>query len=182
MPEVDVLMKGLLSQPGVEGFMVFNDAGERCRHHEWLGGVQPAPCSASAGQLTACFNPPNLFPSLWHTGIPLKWTQAGFVKPGATASTNPIPASVVHHASLLGDLTAKAKVTCARLLGESDGELQCLRLRTRVSEIIVAPGHDSTLVVTQKAHSAGMVPLVALAMAEAGGAAVAVAAADEKKK
>lgn len=27
MPEVDVLMKGLLSQPGVEGFMVFNDAG-----------------------------------------------------------------------------------------------------------------------------------------------------------
>jgi Roadblock/LC7 domain len=27
MPEVEVLLKGLLSQPGVEGFMVFNNAG-----------------------------------------------------------------------------------------------------------------------------------------------------------
>lgn len=27
LPEVDVLMKGLLAQPGVEGYMVFNDSG-----------------------------------------------------------------------------------------------------------------------------------------------------------
>ena len=27
LPDVDVLMKGLLAQPGVEGFMVFNDSG-----------------------------------------------------------------------------------------------------------------------------------------------------------
>ncbi len=27
MPEVDVLLKGLLGQPGVEGFLVFNDDG-----------------------------------------------------------------------------------------------------------------------------------------------------------
>jgi len=28
MPEVDVLLKGLLSQPGAEGFLVFNDDGK----------------------------------------------------------------------------------------------------------------------------------------------------------
>ena len=31
LPEIDVLMKGLLAQPGVEGYMVFNDAG---RHYD----------------------------------------------------------------------------------------------------------------------------------------------------
>lgn len=28
LPEVDVIMKGLLSQPGVEGFLVFNESGQ----------------------------------------------------------------------------------------------------------------------------------------------------------
>ncbi len=28
MPEVEVLLKGLLAQSGVEGFLVFNDEGE----------------------------------------------------------------------------------------------------------------------------------------------------------
>ncbi|RYG44072.1 hypothetical protein EON67_12170, partial [archaeon] len=36
LPEVEILMRGLLSQPGVEGFMVYNDAGTlhlcRCLH------------------------------------------------------------------------------------------------------------------------------------------------------
>jgi hypothetical protein len=27
LPDVDILMKGLLAQPGVEGYMVFNDSG-----------------------------------------------------------------------------------------------------------------------------------------------------------
>jgi hypothetical protein len=28
LPEVDILMRGLMSQPGVEGFMVFNESGK----------------------------------------------------------------------------------------------------------------------------------------------------------
>ncbi len=27
LPDVDILMKGLLAQPGLEGYMVFNDSG-----------------------------------------------------------------------------------------------------------------------------------------------------------
>jgi hypothetical protein len=182
MPEVDVLMKGMLSQPGVEGFMVFNDAGK------WRNWRTRGARATAIGRGAACtpLRPSWLISPLYHArplrpaGIPLKWTQSGFVKPGAAANSNPIPASVVHHASLIGDLTAKAKGTCARLLGEADGELQCVRLRTRTSEIIVAPGHDATLVVLQAAHSAAMVPLVALA--EAAGTAVAAGAAGEEKK
>jgi hypothetical protein len=85
----------------------------------------------------------------------LKWTQTGFVKPGTSTSANPIPQSVVHHASLIGDLTHKARDTCHRLLGYEDGDLQVLRLRTKENEIIVAPSSECTLVVLQDAHSAG---------------------------
>lgn len=116
MPEVEVLLKGLLSQPGVEGFMVFNDAG-----------------------------------------IPLKWTPA-FNK-AAGPSTNPIPPSVVHHAALISDLSGKASIIAKRLLGD-EGEVQLLRLRTAGSEMIIAPHHDCTLVVSQKAHSATMTSLL----------------------
>jgi dynein light chain roadblock-type len=138
LPEVEVLLRGLLGQPGVEGFMVFNNSG-----------------------------------------IPLKWTQAAFVKPGTTSGTsNPIPPSVVHHAALIGDLTAKAKATARRLLGEADGEVQLLRLRTKHNEMIVAPHDEATLVVLQKAHSAVMMPLIAEA---ATAAPVAAIAAEEKK-
>ena len=28
LPEVDILLRGMLSHPGVEGFMIYNDAGE----------------------------------------------------------------------------------------------------------------------------------------------------------
>lgn len=119
-------------------------------------------------------------------GIPLKWTTSGFVKPsagGGSATSNPIPPSVVHYASLVGDLTAKSRATAKKLLGETDGELQLLRLRTRTNEMIVAPSDEATLVVLQKAHSAVMVPLVAAA--DTGGvaavAAAPVGAAEEKK-
>lgn len=115
-------------------------------------------------------------------GIPLKWTSAGFIKPGTPSSTNPIPPAIVHHASLLGDLSSKAKAACARLLGDSEGELQCLRLRTRTNEIIVAPGHDATLVVSQKAHSAAMLPLVAAHEAAPAGGSGGAAGGEEKKK
>lgn len=138
IPEVDVLMRGLLSQPGVEGFMVFNNAG-----------------------------------------IPLKWTQAAFVKPGSAASSNPLPPSVVHHAALIGDLTAKAKATAKRLLGDSDGEVQLLRLRTKTAEMLIAPHEECTLVVSQRAHSAVMLPLTAADTAAP--VAAAAPAAEEKK-
>lgn len=118
LPDVDVMMKGLLSQPGVEGYMVFNDAG-----------------------------------------IPLKWTQ-GFIKPGSIASSNPIPPAVIHNASLFGDLTVQARAALHRLFGESEGELQLMRLHTRTNEMIVAPSQEFTLVTLQRSHSAAMLPLV----------------------
>lgn len=137
LPDVDILMKGLLAQPGVEGYMVFNDSG-----------------------------------------IPLKWTQQGFIKPGAPASSNPIPPTVIHHASLFGDLTAKARATLHKLLGEADGELQLMRLHTRTNEMIVAPSQEFTLVTIQRSHSAAMLPLVASGV---DGPAAAAAAPEEKK-
>jgi len=82
----------------------------------------------------------------------------------------------VHHAALIGDLTAKSAATAAKLLGEEGGKLQLLRLRTRTGELLVAPGDDATLVVAQKAHSAVMTPLVATGSGPAGGAAAGGAA------
>lgn len=108
-------------------------------------------------------------------GIPVKWTNGGFIKPGTPNSANPIPPQIVHHAALLGDLTDKATAAAARLLGEPGG-LQMMRLRTRMNEVIVAPAADSTLVVMQKAHSAAMVPVITLA-----DQAQAAAMAEEKK-
>jgi len=104
------------------------------------------------------------------------------VKPGLSASaSNPIPPSVVHYSSLLGDLTAKSNDTLRRLLGEADGSLQMLRLRTRTNEIIVAPSEEATLVVLQRAHSAAMVPLVATGEAAHAAAGAGAPAAEEKK-
>lgn len=147
IPEVDVLMRGLLSQPGVEGFMVFNNAG-----------------------------------------IPLKWTPAFVRAGGPSAAATPVPASVVHHASVIGDLTAKARATAKRLLGDVDGEVQLLRLRTKTHEMLVAPHDECTLIVSQRAHSAVMTSLLAgdnaAAAGGAGGgagAAGAAPAAEEKK-
>ena len=98
-------------------------------------------------------------------GIPIKWTQGGFIKEGAQTHSNPIPPAIIHHASLLGDLTAKARATMHKLLGDSDGELQLMRLHTRTNEMIVAPSHEFTLVTLQRSHSAAMNPLVGTAAA-----------------
>jgi hypothetical protein len=114
-------------------------------------------------------------PCARRAGIPLKWTTTGFVKPGAAggSGSNPIPPSVVHYSALIGDLTHKAQDTAKRLLGEGEGEVALLRLRTRTGEVIIAPSPEATLVVLQRAHSAVMVPLVAAAETGAGGAAAA---------
>lgn len=100
------------------------------------------------------------------------------MKPGTSSASSSatIPPSVVHHAALIGDLTAKSAATAAKLLGEEGGKLQLLRLRTRTGELLVAPGDDATLVVAQKAHSAVMTPLVATGSGPAGGAAAGGAA------
>ncbi len=79
----------------------------------------------------------------------MKWTQQGFIKPGSAVSSNPIPPTVIHHASLFGDLTTKARATLHKLLGEADGELQLMRLHTRTNEMIVAPSQEFTLVTIQ---------------------------------
>jgi hypothetical protein len=88
---------------------------------------------------------------------------------------------VVHYASLLGDLTAKSSATIRKILGESEGSLQMLRLRTKTNEIVVAPSAEATLVVLQRAHSAPMLPLVSLAEASGSSLAAAAPAGDEKK-
>lgn len=171
-------MRGLLSQPGVDGFLVFNETGT-LRPAAAADGSSPT--AARGRRATRTHLPP--------AGIPLKWTTSGFVKPsaGGGSAANPIPPSVVHYASLVGDLTAKSRATAKKLLGEADGELQLLRLRTHTNEMIIAPSDEATLVVLQKAHSAVMVPLVAAAdtssvVAGAGAAGAAPTGAAEEKK
>lgn len=119
-------MKPLLAQPGVEGYLLFNE-----------------------------------------TGIPLKWSTAGFTKPGAPATAaQPIPASVLHHTALIKDLSDKAMLAAQRLLGE-DEELQLVRLRTKHNEMMIAPHEECTMVLLQKAHSAVMTSLTAAPAAAA---------------
>ena len=106
----------------------------------------------------------SLFLIIIYLGIPVKWTNNGFIKPGTPNSTNPIPPAIIHNTALLSDLTAKAKATAKKLLGEGpnleNGELNLLRLHTHTNELIIAPAGDCTLAVVQKAHSAAMIPLV----------------------
>mmetsp|Transcript_106837 Transcript_106837/g.297263 ORF Transcript_106837/g.297263 Transcript_106837/m.297263 type:complete len:137 (+) Transcript_106837:194-604(+) len=114
-PDVDVTMKDLLSQPGVQGYMVFND-----------------------------------------TGIPVKWSSTGFIPAGAPNSSQPIPSEVIHYAALMSDLQDKCRGTVQRLFSEDEAEdpsLQYFRMRTKMNEIIVAPGDGCTLVVLQSASS-----------------------------
>jgi hypothetical protein len=107
----------------------------------------------------------------------VKWSPTGFVKPGAVNSGSVIPASVTHAVSLFADLTAKASKTTRALLGDAEGELALMRLRTKTSEYIVAPSAEVSLVVIQKAHAAPLVPLVVAAEA-----AQMAAAAEDKAK
>lgn len=137
LPEVEVLIRGLLAQPGLEGFMVYNSS----------------------------------------SGLPLRWSPT-FVRAGDSGSTNPVPNSVVHHSALLSELVKKSRATAARLLGPVDGELQLVRLHTGVNELIVAPQHEVTLVVSQRNHSAKMEPV----LAELAAVASAVVAAPEAEK
>ena len=96
--------------------------------------------------------------------VPVKWTSNGFIKPGTPNSANPLPPQIVHNTALFSDLGDKARATCRKLLGEGgDGELTSMRLHTRSSEIVLAPAHECTLVVVQKAHSAETATLVAIA-------------------
>lgn len=98
-----------------------------------------------------------------HAGIPVKWTNNGFVKPGSILGPNPIPPQIIHHAALIGDLAAKARVTMRRLLGAEDGDLQLLRLHTQSNEIIISPTEETTLVVVQKAHQGPQLTIVEVA-------------------
>ena len=93
--------------------------------------------------------------------VPLKWTAA-FVKPGNPSNPTPIPASVVHHAAVIGELCSRARATAARVLGDGEGEVQLMRLRTKYHELLIAPSQECTLVVSQRAHSAVFEPLVRL--------------------
>lgn len=95
------------------------------------------------------------------------------------AHSNPIPPAIIHHASLIGDLTAKARATMQKLLGDVEGDLQLIRLHTRTNEMIVAPSQEFTLVTLQRAHSAAMLPLVGAGVAAAPEAAAAPV--EEKK-
>ena len=170
MPEVDVLLKGLLNQPGVEGFMVFNDDGASTRTR-LLWCTRPtrnatADAMPRATPLCWCIPltySPSPVPRL--AGIPLKWTSNGFIKPGTPNSANPIPPQIIHNTALISDLAEKAKATARKLLGEVDGDLQVLRLHTKTTEMVIAPAAESTRVVVQRANSAAMVSLVAQAEA-----------------
>ena len=96
--------------------------------------------------------------------MPVKWTNSGFIKPGTPNSANPLPPQIVHNTALFSDLGHKAHATCRKLLGEGpDGELTSMRLHTRTTEIVLAPAHECTLVVVQKAHSAETTTLIAIA-------------------
>jgi len=50
LPEVEVLLKGLMSQPGVEGFMVFNDSGALSRQMALLGAQHAGSCDHDVRQ------------------------------------------------------------------------------------------------------------------------------------
>ena len=92
-------------------------------------------------------------------GIPIKWTNTGFIKPGSVAIPAPIPPAIIHHTALAHDLAGKAKITCKRMMGE-EGELQLMRLHTSTREYLLAPAEHETLLVVQAAHSAALEPLV----------------------
>mmetsp|Transcript_10650 Transcript_10650/g.25480 ORF Transcript_10650/g.25480 Transcript_10650/m.25480 type:complete len:139 (+) Transcript_10650:52-468(+) len=115
LPDVDVTMKDLLAQPGVQGYMVFND-----------------------------------------TGIPVKWSSSGFVPKteGGGGGSSPIPPEVIHYAALISDLQSKCRASVTKLFTDEETEdptLVYFRLRTKLNEIIVAPGDGCTLVVLQSA-------------------------------
>jgi hypothetical protein len=130
---------------------------------DWMNGLPYLTLLLSLFAILSFFS--FFFPLI--LGIPVKWTNNGFIKPGTPNSTNPIPPAIIHNTALLSDLTEKAKVTAKKLLGEGpgleNGELNLLRLHTRTNELIIAPAGDCTLAVVQKNHSAAMVPLVQLA-------------------
>ena len=136
-----------MSQPGVEGFLVFNDAGA---------------CGALAARPSLPASQPSPPPT---AGIPIKWTTAGFVPPGSTPSVNPIPPAITRHTALAHDLCGKAQASCRRLLGE-EGELSLMRLHTSTKEYIIAPAEHETLLVVQKAHSAALELMTKVADAE----------------
>lgn len=85
-------------------------------------------------------------------GIPVKWSSSGFIPAGAPNSSQPIPSEVIHYAALMSDLQDKCRATVQRLFSEDEAEdpsLQYFRMRTKMNEIIVAPGDGCTLVVLQ---------------------------------
>ena len=122
-------------------------------------------------------------PHYWRAGIPIKWTNSGFLKPGAvTAPAAAIPPAIIHHTALAHDLAVKAKLTCRKLLGE-EGELQLMRLHTTTKEYIIAPAEHETLLVVQAAHSAALEPPVQAAdAAQLAALAHAKGGKEEKKK
>jgi hypothetical protein len=115
-------------------------------------------------------------------GIPIKWTNAGFLKPGAATAPAAIPPAIIHHTALAHDLAVKARLTCRKLLGD-EGELQLMRLHTTTKEYIIAPAEHETLLVVQAAHSAALEPLVQAAdAAQLAALAHAKGGKEEKKK
>ena len=163
-----MLLKGLMAQPGVEGFLVFNDAAcvARPRAPARLSRTRRESRTSAPAVLTAARSPRALprAPAPPPRSVPVKWTSSGFIKPGTPNSANPLPPQIVHNTALFSDLADKSRATCRKLLGEGgDGELTSMRLHTRTTEIVLAPAHECTLVVVQKAHSAETTTLVAIA-------------------
>ena len=115
-------------------------------------------------------------------GIPVKWTNTGFIKPGTVATPAPIPPAIIHHTALAHDLAVKAKLTCRKLLGE-EGELQLMLLHTTNKKNIIEPAEHETLLVVQAALSAALEPLVQAAdAAQLAALAHAKGGKEEKKK
>ena len=152
------MLKGLLAQPGVEGFLVFNDAGACCQRPRCRPALGAAPAERPS-------HPAHPLPASPPPGIPIKWTTAGFVQPGAPASANPIPPAITRHTALAHDLCGKAQASCRRLLGD-EGDLSLMRLHTSTKEYIIAPAEHETLLIVQKAHSAALGLLTKAADAE----------------
>ena len=151
-PDLDTTMRTLLSLPGVEGFLLINSAGVPVK---WSPGAPFARATGVSGG-----------------GIGVGGGGGGAV---ALASAPPtIPASVVHYAAALDDLSVRARAAWRRLFGEEasagagrpggaaapaastsagglGGSLSLLRLRTTEGELIIAPHNECTLAISQTA-------------------------------
>ncbi len=148
-PDIDATMRGLLGLPGVEGYLLFNAAGIPLKWSPGLPFVRVTGAAGAAGGGGA--------------GAGGGGGGAGGAAPAASGAVAAMPASVVHYAAVLDDLTARSRAAWRRLFGGGaadaaaaaaggeEGELALLRLRTPEGELVIAPHAEATLVVSQAA-------------------------------